>query len=217
MKKGVVISLCILSVSSVFAQYAVGDGGGFGYSGLGSSGTEVALPIELLYFTAKSRTAKEPINKATTSEKANDFFTIERTADGVNYEVLGAIPKTENRSQTLYYTLTDAEPLKGTSSYRMKQAGSNGKGIYFNLEEVSRDNLTDFTMYPKQNRGSFIIEGANQNSSLTIVNTSGQIVYNTKIVGAKTEIDLHEQENEIFLLKIESENEQESKKIIIIK
>ena len=49
----------------------------------------VGLPIELVSFTGKKDGANNQLNWATASEKNNDFFTIEKTIDGENYEIVG--------------------------------------------------------------------------------------------------------------------------------
>ncbi|MBI2268813.1 MAG: T9SS type A sorting domain-containing protein [Bacteroidetes bacterium] len=209
--------------SNTFSQiYSVGNDDGFSFSCVGSVGSEVPLPIGLLSFEAKCNNRKVNLMWATASEINNDYFTIERTIDGVNFEIIGIIDGTGNSSQTMSYTFAHNEPLNGTSYYRLKQTDFNGQYNYFNLVAVSCNRITEFTIYPTPGTGTFIIEGAEQNSNVIITDVLGQIIFKTKIIGEKTGLDLSNQQTGIYFiqlipLSICPEYILEAKKIIINK
>jgi hypothetical protein len=92
---------------------------------LGSTGSP--LPIELLSFQAQAEQEKVQLRWVTTAEINNDFFTIERSKDGQQWEDIFIIPGAGNSSQTLRYTEVDEQPLAGLAYYRLKQTDFNGE------------------------------------------------------------------------------------------
>lgn len=95
------------------------------------------LPIVLDHFNASS-TAHNTVQIAwgTFSEKNNDFFTLERSTDGKNFEVLTTIDGAGNSNKKLHYSFEDINPLPGYNYYRLKQTDYNGDFEYFNIVGV---------------------------------------------------------------------------------
>lgn len=123
-----------------------------GYSGFSQfaivrSGDD--LPIELLSFTGKLNGKVVDLFWATESEINNDYFTIERSQDGVNFEVVGTVDGAGNSSSVIHYTLTDKEPLNGLSYYRLKQTDFNGEFAYSHLVPIKVvESNEHFEIYP---------------------------------------------------------------------
>lgn len=84
------------------------------------------LPITLLAFEAEVKDRTVLLKWATATEVNNEFFTVERSATGGDWEVIGRINGAGNSSTTLYYSLTDEEPLSELSYYRLKQTDFDG-------------------------------------------------------------------------------------------
>lgn len=115
------------------------------------------LPIELLTFNAKANGDVVDLNWTTASETNNDFFSIERTTDGINFEVVGTIKGAGNSSAILNYSFTDVNPYVTTVSYyRLKQTDYDGHVSYSKLEEVSFEKQADLyvAVYPNPSDGS---------------------------------------------------------------
>ncbi len=95
-------------------------------------------PIELLSFTAKYNSEKEvDINWVTATELNNDFFTIERSTDAINFSDLIYFQGAGNSSQVLEYFSIDRNPFSGISYYRLKQTDYNGDYSYSKIEMVN--------------------------------------------------------------------------------
>jgi hypothetical protein len=88
-------------------------------------------PIELLEFKAERNAdnTAELIWK-TATETNNDYFTIERSADAVNFSEVKNVKGMGNSAQLVSYSETDLHPLKGLSYYRLKQTDFDGKFSY---------------------------------------------------------------------------------------
>lgn len=99
---------------------------------------ETILPIVLEHFDA-SFTVDNTVQVAwgTYSEKNNDFFTLERSIDGKNFEVLATIDGAGNSNKKLSYSYEDTNPGAGMNYYRLKQTDFNGDFEYFKIVGVN--------------------------------------------------------------------------------
>lgn len=95
------------------------------------------LPIELVDFTADVQQDRSVRLKwQTASETNNDFFTIERSRDGTNWQQLYTIEGAGNSSLMLSYAAVDRFPFTGHSYYRLKQTDYDGQFSYSMIRVV---------------------------------------------------------------------------------
>ena len=94
------------------------------------------LPIELLSFTAKNFDDFNLVEWVTKTETNNNYFTLERSADGNEFEFLGNIQGAGNSVSSINYSFKDLHPLDGTNYYRLKQTDFNGEFKYSNVIAV---------------------------------------------------------------------------------
>ena len=114
--------------------------------GLGD-GSSAALPIELLDFSAAMNGDKVTLTWTTATEINNDFFTIERTLDGISFEEVLETPGAGNSFTPLTYVGEDGNPLPGTSYYRLKQTDYDGQFEYSSMVELHNDYISDMRTY----------------------------------------------------------------------
>ncbi len=128
------------------------------------------LPIELLSFDAKRNESKVDLKWITATEINNDFFTIEKSTDGNNFEFVSAVKGAGNSTSILNYTSFDNAPYEGLSYYRLKQTDYDGTHTYSNLVAVEFKNSTDFIfiVYPNPGNG--------ENTQLLITGNKGKEV-----------------------------------------
>lgn len=84
------------------------------------------LPVELLHFTANELRGEVLLSWATASEQDNDHFTVERSADLMEWSTVLQMPGAGNSTVRLDYTALDQRPLTGTSYYRLRQTDNDG-------------------------------------------------------------------------------------------
>gem|GEM_PF-2592363 len=95
------------------------------------------LPIELIHFSAEAMGRMVELNWATASEINNDFFTLERTTNMREIEIIGRTPGAGNSNSVLRYSYTDRDPHPGISYYRLKQTDYDGSYEYSEWVAVS--------------------------------------------------------------------------------
>ncbi len=86
-----------------------------------------ALPVELLYFEAKDRGATVELQWATAVELNNDFFTVEHSTDGKDFQRIAVLPGAGSTQQKQDYTYTDQSPAPGLNYYRLWQTDYDGQ------------------------------------------------------------------------------------------
>jgi len=89
------------------------------------------LPIELISFKAKTMKDKVELYWSTVSEINNNYFSIEKSIDGYNYQEIGQVSGAGNSSQTLNYSFFDDNPFHGVAYYRLSQTDYNGDNETF--------------------------------------------------------------------------------------
>jgi hypothetical protein len=98
--------------------------------------TTSRLPIVLLSFDAKLVNNRVVLNWKTASETNNQFFTIERSFDGVNFEPIIFKNGAGNSAETTSYMVNDNDLVPGRVYYRLKQTDFNGAFEYSEIISV---------------------------------------------------------------------------------
>jgi hypothetical protein len=145
----------------------------------GSTSGANPLPITLIAFEAYVCETSVCLNWQTASELNNDFFTIEKSADGFNWEKLKDIKGAGNSQTILNYNTIDNSPFSGLSYYRLKQTDFNGEFEYSAIEPVKFKNKTvpRLILYPNPTRDNITIEGLPSGLQfIKIYNSFGQEV-----------------------------------------
>ena len=116
--------------------------------------TTGGLPIELISFDAIKSETKVKVTWITATEINNDYFEVERSADGKSFEVISTVKGAGNSSETLFYMTYDDFPQIGDNYYRLKQVDYDGKYAYSKVKVVSFKEWSKFELYPNPTSGS---------------------------------------------------------------
>lgn len=137
------------------------------------------LPIELLYFDARPNGKVVNLYWATATEKNNDYFSIERSHDGLKFEEILRIPGAGNSTERKDYSDVDTRPLSGLSYYRLRQTDYNGETTVSQVVAVRMDGEgRDVKVFPNPADDFFFVETGADPSSLRVrlLNHIGQTV-----------------------------------------
>lgn len=146
------------------------------------------LPIELLSFTANLRPNDRivDLNWVTLSEQDNDYFIVERSANGEDWEFVVMVDGAGNSSITLSYDEVDENPMYGVSYYRLKQVDFNGQYTYSPSVSVASFTDDQLLLYPNPvQQGDYVVvqypEGFYGTSDFNIYSMDGRLIYTTSI------------------------------------
>ena len=102
-----------------------------------AGGSFNSLPIELLYFSATVEENNHVVLEwKTGSEINNEFFYVERSTDGVNFEVIEVVNGAGDSQDELAYKTYDFDAPIGIVYYRIRQIDFDGENEVFNIKSV---------------------------------------------------------------------------------
>ncbi len=186
------------------------------YYTLGST-EEDALPITLISFDASVTNDNEvKLEWATAEEIGNSYFSIERSADGVEFEIIGTREGAGNSSSVIEYTFTDIRPLSGRAFYRLRQTDFNGEFEHSQIRSVFVDvrDETDFRVYPNPVGNGEIIRVKQSSAAATVpafnyqvITLNGIVVRSGKAENSQETISISTAGlgSGIYLLKVKTE------------
>jgi hypothetical protein len=155
-----------------------------------SSGTiicnvPVPLPITLLSFSAERKSKSVQLNWSTATEINNSFFTIERSANGKEFEEIGKMPGAGNSNTIKNYDFNDEKLKDGISYYRIKQTDFDGQFSYSPIVAVryfENDHKLIILPNPLINNGIAKLNSSQSGiCNFMIINQLGAILMSRKI------------------------------------
>ncbi|NOQ73023.1 MAG: T9SS type A sorting domain-containing protein [Crocinitomix sp.] len=130
------------------------------------------LPIELTEFTATLQDGVVALNWTTKSEINNNYFTLEKSIDGINWTAFALVDGAGNSSVEINYQELDENPYLGISYYRLKQTDFDLTTAYFGPIAVQLKD--DLSVFPNPTRGMVYIVGESDPSNIKLFNIQGQ-------------------------------------------
>lgn len=152
---------------------------------------DIALPIELLNFSAVKGKGINTINWTTSAEINNDYFVVEISADGVNFEELERVNGKGSFTGLSEYQLNDENPFEPITYYRLKQVDFDGTAFYSKIVSIesSGNELAELSLNPNpvnQNAPYFFIgmTGVKEGKQILVVvkDVSGKEYYSKVFV-----------------------------------
>ena len=104
------------------------------------------LPISLSSFTATLNKDKVLLDWATSQEQNNKYFTIEKSTDGINFNLLSKVNGAGTSANTNTYRLIDYSPLEGVNYYRLSQTNYDGNITYFETKKIIYKSNKNFSV-----------------------------------------------------------------------
>jgi len=187
------------------------------------------VPIQLINFYATLNRNIVDILWSTATETNNDFFTVERSNDAVNFEELIFVPGAGNSITIHNYSVIDPYPYFGISYYRLKQTDYNGDNKYSDIiaiEYYPENTNNSIIIYPNpaSNKDNIYINITdnyiNGPVTLNIYSIFGKKIYSSILLTGSTDYTSFILPGEtlssgIFLMTISSDNYFSCKKLII--
>jgi hypothetical protein len=107
--------------------------------------------MTLIRFTAKLNSSKQvDINWTTASEVNNDYFSVQRSSNGFDFETISKTEGAGNSTTMLHYYSVDKKPLHGISYYRLMQTDFDGTNTFSQIVPVNNSSSynEDVIIYP---------------------------------------------------------------------
>jgi hypothetical protein len=181
------------------------------------------LPIELLNFTAEKNKSIVDIKWSTTSELNNNYFTVEKAKDGINFEFVAKVTGAGNSNTLKKYVTQDEKPYQGVSYYRLKQTDFDGKFKYSKIAVVDFLNADDgLKIYPNPTNDivtiDFLEQLSPQSTLVSLTNVYGQQLSLNQIISKnQVKMDLSKLPSGIYFIGITLGEKTIERKIVLQK
>ena len=191
-----------------------------------------ALPIELKSFEGECENNEVKLKWSTASEKNNDYFSVERSFNGIDFIKVGTIKGAGNSLTEKNYEFTDNTPSLRKESfgqysnlntqisyYRLKQNDIEGSFSYSDIVSVQNCKnkiALEFDVFPNPANDILAVSVniVSQNCNLIITNSIGEIVIEKNIETSESVIDLSMLSAGIYCVRVISAEGLFTKKLI---
>ncbi len=186
----------------------------------------IPLPVELSHFSGQRVDGNVYLNWLTLSEKENDYFAVERSSDGKNFEMRGKVRGAGTTNTEQHYDFKESDNNTKVLYYRLRQFDYNGenslsKTIALTLNSKSNSILSIFPN-PMNTGNELVIHATNFNEDATLViyDVTGRSVYQKYIThddnGLFDVIPSSVKLNSgCYIISVVSENENISAKLLV--
>jgi len=182
----------------------------------------ILLPIELISFKGEITDNGNLLEWSTASEINNDYFNLERSTDGINFETIAIIDGAGNSSTKLSYDAIDQHPFNGTNYYRLKQTDLNNKYSYSEIIFIKYNQGQNVNIYPNPSNGTNIkleiVSEREQKAEIDICNVLGQVIYSREFIVESNDVNIYDiniLNNGIYLFSITLGNKIYSRMITV--
>ncbi|MBP7398125.1 MAG: T9SS type A sorting domain-containing protein [Chitinophagales bacterium] len=147
---------------------------------------DYVLPITLSEFVAEVSGNGIALHWQTATELNNDYFEIQHSDDGMQWNTLATIKGAGNSSKVLNYYFTDYNPALGINYYRLKQVDFNGEYTLSQIKSAVYNPNSNAILFPNP-VGDYL----KLNSSVELIqifNVSGKMVLQSSAETGKVDV-----------------------------
>ncbi|MBC7901770.1 MAG: hypothetical protein H7Y27_00030 [Gemmatimonadaceae bacterium] len=168
-----------------------------------------SLAVKFTSFTATKSASAIELKWITSSEISNDYFEIERSYNGSNWQNIGKINGTGTTSFASLYSFTDKNASGTVVYYRLKQVDIDGKSEYSIVKTVRGENTATARIY---NSGSNVNVELNSSTAksltVTVMNANGQMIEKKDFTnGYKISMNMSGKASGILIVNISDNNQ----------
>jgi hypothetical protein len=135
------------------------------------SNSSAPLPVELTRFTATAQGGGALLQWATATEKNNDHFDVEASADGKQFVPIGVVAGHGTSAQLQQYQLVDPAIARYAVSllyYRLRQVDSNGTFRYSPVRTVAVSGRSQLALFPNPTSQTATLTHARPGTVVTV-------------------------------------------------
>ncbi|MDF2452000.1 MAG: hypothetical protein K0S26_1504 [Bacteroidota bacterium] len=182
-----------------------------------------ALPIELISFEGHASGGVVELHWSTASEINNDFFTVERSDNGIDFKEAGIVKATNSATSLSHYQLTDNAPNRGINYYRLKQTDFDVSYTYSNIITVEFIDHVDFSVYPNPLMKDYALTLSFDNAyatgvEVTIYDVAGKTVFTEQVnLENRREVKIENVNlpSGIYAIRLSNESIHSTRKLIV--
>ncbi len=155
-------------------------------------------------------------------QATNDFnlqmYEVEKSTDGVNFEVIGRMPSSVSGNTKNDYHFIDAHPVDGTNFYRLKQVDFAGKIVYSDIKSLDFGSISlQMSISPNPSTGWINVTLPATQSSIPfrIYDTKGNLIRKNVLKSGNQTINLSGFSKGVYILHFNLKDQVINRKLII--
>jgi len=168
------------------------------------------LPITLKVFNGYAKEAANQLYWSSVTENGTDYFVIERSGDGKNFDDYAKVNASNYSNTTKDYTYLDEQVANKDWYYRLKMIDLTGAFTYSNIIKIARNGEKNpVKVYPNPATDLIVItHDKTQNAFLNIYNVQGQLVHSERVnpSAVATQININNLSNGFYNVLITDDN-----------
>jgi hypothetical protein len=156
-------------------------------------GENFSLPVELTSFEAQPVPPHVRLDWTTASETENDFFAVERSADGRAFDEIGRVRGGGTTRTEQFYTFLDVRPVSGANYYRLRQVDVGGAFAYSPVRVVENPGANRILLAPSPARDVLRVKFSEPNSDMAtweIFDLAGRLLARGEIDAETRDADI---------------------------
>lgn len=192
---------------------------------VGSGSAPTILPIELIHFAAIAKSNFVELSWTTASETNNDYFSIYRSKNGINFKEVGRVSGAGDSEEELHYKWMDLTPDIGSNYYYLRQTDFDGTFKNFDVKLVdfkSGGQALNLEAYPNPSTGVINLQGFGFGSLQLVIikisDLSGRVIFDQKVTATTAgtiDTSVEIANSGIYIIKASSFNKEITKRAII--
>jgi hypothetical protein len=109
------------------------------------------------------------------SEENGEAYSLERSKDGNNWELLATIPARNPGAEVTHYVFIDDQPISGLSYYKLTLRTTDGTIGFSAILGVNTENIEDVVIFPNPTSDHITVRFSKpvQNVKISIVDAGG--------------------------------------------
>jgi Secretion system C-terminal sorting domain/Immune inhibitor A peptidase M6 len=182
----------------------------------GGTNANQALPVSLIFFEANKQNNKGYLQWTAENEINIEKYIVEKSSDGRNFTTIGTV-LAKNTSGTNQYNFIDEQLLQGTNYYRLKIIDKNSLSKYSTIRKINYTlDGADIMVFPNPvSDGIITITSSVNCNAAQLFDATGKLVKQYALTGKSNTLSVTGVANGIYQLKITTEKNVQSQKIII--
>ena len=172
---------------------------------------ENVFPVELVGPEAALEGDEVMITWYTLSELNSEGFAVQRSHDGVSWEVIQFLNSSGNSTERIDYHVLDRNPLTGSNFYRLQSIDFDGSFEYSAIVRVDYQSVSDWSVYPTltQDLVTVLRPQGGSDGTYQIFNSVGRLLMSGRILDARTDIDISHLTDGVYFVRLPRHNDQQ--------
>lgn len=185
----------------------------------GTSNCAYPLPITLLDFKAFKAESDVLVKWEIVNQIDSDHFEIFKSANGIDWHLMGSVPAVSDHNGVITYSLLDNEPTTGIIYYKLIEVDDNGKRTEYSITSFkwAADQEIDFFISPNPSIAEIHVNvvGPYPQYQMELIDLSGKVLSKTIVKQGQNTLDKVCTEASMYFLRLKADSHYITKKVIV--